>query len=124
MSSWHWLDRYRLHEATEITSRNKASLGEVLRAVLMQQTIQTALGWWWLQGETEEKVNHIQAMATLYPMVSRLLGVAIGTRNASHILAVHGPDVISAAYWWILPVLQFILAMSVLSLTWERPSSY
>ncbi|KAL8770494.1 MAG: hypothetical protein Q9209_003749 [Squamulea sp. 1 TL-2023] len=48
---FHWIDtkdyfpQYRLHTPAEVSSRNKVSRWEVVRDVIIQQVIQTAVGW-------------------------------------------------------------------------------
>ncbi|KAL8727703.1 MAG: hypothetical protein Q9166_005876 [cf. Caloplaca sp. 2 TL-2023] len=48
---FHWIDtkdyfpQYRLHTPAEVSSRNKVSRYEVVRDVVIQQLIQTAVGW-------------------------------------------------------------------------------
>ncbi len=54
---FHWIDtkdyfpQYRLHTPVEVAKRNKVSRWEVIRDVVIQQIIQTAVGW--LLGMTE-----------------------------------------------------------------------
>ncbi|KAI4176535.1 MAG: hypothetical protein LQ348_005973 [Seirophora lacunosa] len=54
---FHWIDtrdyfpQYRLHTPAEVSSRNKVSRWEVVRDVVIQQVVQTAVGW--LLGMTE-----------------------------------------------------------------------
>ena len=48
---FHWIDtndyfpQYRLHTPAEVTKRNKVSRWEVVRDVVIQQVVQTAVGW-------------------------------------------------------------------------------
>jgi sphinganine C4-monooxygenase len=54
---FHWIDtmdyfpQYRLHTPAEVAKRNKVSRWEVVRDVVIQQIVQTAVGW--LLGMTE-----------------------------------------------------------------------
>ncbi|KAL8750655.1 MAG: hypothetical protein Q9184_006346 [Pyrenodesmia sp. 2 TL-2023] len=54
---FHWIDtkdyfpQYRLHTPAEVSSRNRVSRWEVVRDVVIQQVVQTAVGW--LLGMTE-----------------------------------------------------------------------
>ena len=54
---FHWIDtqdyfpQYRLHTPAEVAKRNRVSRWEVIRDVVVQQIIQTAVGW--LLGMTE-----------------------------------------------------------------------
>lgn len=48
---FHWIDtmdyfpQYRLHTPAEVLKRNKVSRWEVIRDVVVQQIVQTAVGW-------------------------------------------------------------------------------
>ena len=48
---FHWIDtkdyfpQYRLHTPAEVSKRNRVSRWEVVRDVLIQQVVQTAVGW-------------------------------------------------------------------------------
>ena len=54
---FHWIDtldyfpQYRLHTPAEVTKRNRVSRWEVVRSVVIQQIVQTAVGW--ILGMTE-----------------------------------------------------------------------
>lgn len=54
---FHWIDtkdyfpQYRLHTPAEVSSRNRVSRWEVVRDVIIQQIVQTIVGW--LLGMTE-----------------------------------------------------------------------
>jgi len=115
-SGWRWLEPYRLHEPPEVTSRNRCSMPEVIRAVLFQQSIQTVLGYVWI--ETPEQQNHVQAMQGLYARIANILQLALGPKSASQLLELHGSSVVSWTYWWIIPTFQFFFAIFVLD-TWE-----
>ena len=48
---FHWIDtmdyfpQYRLHTPAEVTKRNRVSRWEVIKSVVIQQIVQTAVGW-------------------------------------------------------------------------------
>lgn len=48
---FHWIDvmdyfpQYRLHTPAEVLKRNRVSRWEVVRSVIVQQVVQTAVGW-------------------------------------------------------------------------------
>lgn len=46
ISTYNLFSKYRLHTPEEFKTRNRVTAGEVLRSVILQQTIQTALGLW------------------------------------------------------------------------------
>jgi len=118
-SSWHRLDQYRLHEPVEVTSRNKATVGQVLRAVVLQQTIQTALGLWWLDtSEGEADLNHNRAMSELYPILYKLLRISLGSKITERTIALRGPGLLYVVYWWLIPTAQFFTALFIMD-TWQ-----
>ena len=46
ISTYNLFSQYRLHTPEEFKTRNRVTVGEVLRSLILQQTIQTALGLW------------------------------------------------------------------------------
>ena len=46
ISTYNLFSKYRLHTPQEFKTRNRVTVGEVLRSIILQQTIQTALGLW------------------------------------------------------------------------------
>jgi len=116
-SSWSWIRRYQLHEPAEVVTRNRATVGEVIRAVILQQVIQTVLGYFWME-ETAGQTNHGLAMANLSVTLAKVFSLFLGPRLATHILAQHGQAIVSWVYWWGLPSLQFFWAIFIID-TWE-----
>jgi sphinganine C4-monooxygenase len=107
-SGWNWLDKYRIHESAEVMSKNKATKAEVLQAVIFQQAVQTALGWWWIDGRTNPSLaEHCARVDAWRPTVSALLAPALGGK-AAHAWAGDGAYWI---YWWIIPAAQLLFAM-------------
>jgi sphinganine C4-monooxygenase len=118
MSEWSWLDKYRLHESAEVAKRNRASRMDVLIAVVFQQVVQTALGWWWLaESELPTRLEHVERMRALAPTVRTLLAPIIGAKAA----AAREEDTVYFVYWWAIPVVQLLFAMYVTS---RRTISY
>lgn len=83
--------------------------------------MQTILGLLWLAPESEIQktqvfVDHAARMAETYaPWVISLTSVAIGPRNAVHLLSSDGGAVgrriVEFSYWWGYPILQFAAAL-------------
>ena len=46
ISTYDLFSKYRLHTPQEFKTRNRVAVGEVLRSIILQQIIQTALGLW------------------------------------------------------------------------------
>lgn len=84
-------------------------MGEVVRAVVLQQVIQTAVGWWVVSGTDD--TNHGHAMQRLFAVLAVALKLFIGNDSASHILQLHGAAIVFWLYWWIIPTFQFLFAM-------------
>lgn len=101
-SNWAWLNRYRIHDSAEVASRNRASRLTVLLAVLFQQVIQTILGLLWVS-ESPERPDHAAAMRSIAYALSRPLGI-VDAAGA-------GAPLAYLFYWWLLPVVQFFVAM-------------
>ncbi len=110
-SSLGWLEKYRIHEPEAIKRRNKATVPQVIKAVAMQQLIQTLLGWWWLDPTHIDEVDHIRTMLGLYRSVSFLLQCFLDADYYQTFMISNGPRILSAVYWWILPTAQFAVAL-------------
>ncbi|KAG6827701.1 hypothetical protein H0H92_010702 [Tricholoma furcatifolium] len=112
-SGWKWLDKYRIHESQEIKSKNRATPSQVIWAVVLQQVVQTALGYFWLS-EEGRPVNHVEKMQqiTLY---LRPLVLAILSQESSQAVM---PHLVYYVYWWAIPSFQFLSAMFIID-TWQ-----
>ena len=111
-SRWRWIERFRIQESQDAVSRNKTTVGQVVRAVLLQQAIQTVLGWWWLDAsEANLLVNHARAMKDLRPIVSAVLQMFMVQGVAGDALDAHGSALVSVLYWWLIPIGQFLFAL-------------
>jgi sphinganine C4-monooxygenase len=109
---WPALARHRIHDSAEVASKNRATKAEVLRAVIFQQVIQTALGAWWMADEAAHQLvraEHCARAAAWQAPLAKLLAPVLGA-PAAHALAVDGAYFV---YWWAVPVFQFAFAMCV-----------
>ena len=114
ISGWKWLDKYRIHESEEVKTRNLVSVGQVVRAVIFQQALQTALGLWWLEeGPTGDQVDHVANMLKLAPWLARAVTFALGEEMGSQLLASRGADGLYTLYWWAIPSIKFVFGMCV-----------
>ena len=99
--SWSFLDKYRIHPPEEITSRNRVTRAQVVRAVLIQQLGQVVVGLIALHTEADEGIpDHESALRKL-----RERGL---------------PNLASAevVYWILMPILRQVVAVFVLD-AWE-----
>lgn len=106
ISGWKWLEKYRIHESSEVKARNIATRSHVVGFVFLQQVIQTLLGLMWL--DVPEATNHTQNMQDIAVKLRPLLAwVAVEVKSEDNFLYF--------IYWWGIPVFQFIAAMYVVS---------
>jgi len=101
-SNWAWPNRYRIHDSAEVASRNRASRLTVLFAVLFQQVIQTILALLWVS-EPPEPADHAAALRSIAYALARPLGI-VDAAGA-------GAPLAYLIYWWLLPAVQFFVAM-------------
>ncbi|KAI0309626.1 sphingosine hydroxylase [Amylostereum chailletii] len=111
------LERYRLHDSTEVAARNLVSRMEVVRAVIFQQLIQVILAIFWMTTD-EQSVNPPAEMSALADRMLDILQKVIGQEGAVSVLRAGGPELVYYVYWWGIPVFQFFLAMFVMD-TWQ-----
>lgn len=120
VSNWAWLDRYRIHDSAEISTRNRANPPEVFRAVILQQVIQTTLGYLWLS-EVPESPDHSAAMRVVARALSSfgVLSLSPSDEQAYPLLGLFtSPWLSYLIYWYIIPAAQIVIAMVVLD-TWQ-----
>ena len=110
-SNLGWLKKYRIQEPEDIKRRNKATVLQVIKAVVMQQIIQTLLGWWWLDSTDGDEVGHVQILLGLYRRVSIILQYFLDADYYQPFMISIAPRILSIVYWWILPVAQFAVAL-------------
>ena len=113
-SGARWLDAYRIHESEEVKSRNLASRWEVLRAVLLQHVVQTAIGLWWMDVKpVGEQVNHLAATASMAPLVFSTLRGLLGEKVGVQLFATYGHYALYFIYWWAIPALKLLFGTYV-----------
>ena len=113
-ANWEWLRKYRIHESTEVASRNRVTKEQVLVAVVVQQVIQVALGYLWMDenGESGGLIStHVPRMEVLAPTVLRFLGALVGRRFAAYVWLHKAQDLVYYAYWWAIPLAQLLAGL-------------
>lgn len=111
-----YFERMRIHESPEVLARNKASVIDVVKAVVFQQVVQTALGAAWLESEEdilrrEVHVDHLKGMAGLAQPVGQLIMLVLGGRHGEDVIRRHGAAVVQFVYWWGIPTVQLLFAL-------------
>lgn len=105
VSGWKWLEKYRIHESEEVTSKNLVSRSQVLLAVIIQQAIQTALGLLWIQ-EEERIFNHAERIHNISAFFQSFFTHYLGDWGKTMF-----PQISYTIYWWVIPAAQFFFAM-------------
>ncbi|CCM02554.1 uncharacterized protein FIBRA_04657 [Fibroporia radiculosa] len=119
ISNWHWLEKHRIHESAEVKSRNLATRWQVIRAVLLQQLVQTVLGYLWMGEQVSGAgVDHIGNMMRLGLMLMRVLSLTVGENAGGRILESYGAQLLYAIYWWAIPIAKFFFGMFIID-TWQ-----
>ncbi|KAH9933340.1 sphingosine hydroxylase [Fomitopsis serialis] len=110
ISEWKWLDKYRIHESAEVKSRNLVTRSEVIRAVVLQQIVQT-------EKPSGALVDHVGAILRLEPTLARILTWTLGEKWA-HGSRPRRRAAALRAYWWANPVARFFFGMFLID-TWQ-----
>ena len=112
--NWKWLRKYKIHESSEVTSRNKVTKSHVLVAVIVQHIIQVALGYAWLDtnGETGVPIPvHVPRMEAMAPTILRFLEVVVGHQFAAYLWLHKAQDLVYYVYWWSIPLTQLFAGL-------------
>ncbi|KAI5122305.1 hypothetical protein M0805_002381 [Coniferiporia weirii] len=112
-----WLNKYRIHESVEVKARNLVSKSAVLWAVLLQQVIQTALGFYWM-GSGEENLTCLADLQSIKHAVTACTQPVLGEAAALRFLRAYGPAAVKLLYWWGIPSAQLLFAMFCID-TWQ-----
>ena len=114
VTDWRFLDKYRIHDSKEVSSRNRATKMQVVWAVILQQVIQTAAATAAvLVKPHEEAVDFTQEILTLGAKVALWGERIFGAERAEQFLRVYGPEAVWYTYWWGIPLAQLVFAMYV-----------
>jgi len=119
ISEWKWLDKYRIHESAQVKSRNLVTRSEVIRAVILQQVVQTVIGFFWVEERPSGAlVDHVGGILRLEPTLARILTWTLGEKMGARLLDHDGAQLLYAAYWWAFPVARFFFGMFIID-TWQ-----
>lgn len=110
---WKSLEKYRIHDSAEVSSRNLVTRSQVVWAVIFQQIVQTFLGYFWLSDKATETVRHAEKMEGIAYVLLPVVQLA-GSRIGSTVL----PDLVYYTYWWAIPAIQFLFAIFFID-TWQ-----
>jgi len=113
-ADWEWLKKYKIHESSEVTSRNRVTRSQVLAAVIFQQVIQITLGYFWM--DTGAKAGgpistHVPLMEAIAPTVLRSLEALVGRPFAAYLWLHKAQDLVYYVYWWAIPLAQLLAGL-------------
>lgn len=103
------IERYRIHESVADKSKNKVSLGNVIRCIILQQIIQTVLGvavMYWDPVETPSLAKHAYDIQTLHQLTSTAIDRLGFQTNEARMY-----ELATWMYWWAWPAVQMIMAL-------------
>jgi sphinganine C4-monooxygenase len=111
-----YFEARRIHESPEVLSRNRATVRQVITAVMWQHVIQTALGLVWLEDDEtilrrEFYRDDLGNMAGLAPKVGAGVLLLLGNRTGEELLKSHGEALVRWVYWWGIPIFQMVFAL-------------
>jgi sphinganine C4-monooxygenase len=115
LDSLHWpsLERYKLHEPDEVVSKNRVTVKEVIKAVLLQQALQTVLGLLWLEEDDPLKGpfrNHRADLERYGKVLGRVVIAVLGDKVGGNLWRNQGAEWTSWVYWWGVPIGQYLFA--------------
>jgi len=118
VSDSRWLDKYRIHESSEVKERNRASRGQVVAAVVLQHVIQALLAWWWTEEMEADELQELAKIKNIEGLVFRTASLIWSEKQALHFTLLRGEEAVSFVYWWAIPLAQLGFAFFVID-TWQ-----
>lgn len=118
-----YFEKRRIHESPEVLARNKATVWQVVKAVVLQHALQTVLGVIWLEDDAtilkrEVYRDHLGEMASLAPSVANFTILALGHKAGETLLRKHGADIVRLTYWWFIPCARMLFGFFCID-TWQ-----
>ncbi|GJJ77650.1 sphinganine C4-monooxygenase [Entomortierella parvispora] len=115
LKEFAWMEKYRIHDKEEET-RNRVSLPDVIKAVIVQQVLQTALGFIVVVADDSEMVFDDELSLARYQQWINLGVTAAGLQGvvSQTIIA----SMAHLCYFYLESIVRFWVAMAVLD-TWQ-----
>lgn len=111
---WEWLQKHKIHESSEVTSRNRVTKKQVILMVILQQVIQITLAYFWMDPtmETGGPMSvHVPRMEAIAPTVLHALEALFGRHLATLLWRHKAQDLVYYVYWWAIPLAQLIAGL-------------
>ncbi|KAI1309992.1 hypothetical protein EDD11_003910 [Mortierella claussenii] len=110
-----WLEKYRIHDKEEET-RNRVSLSEVIKAVIIQQALQTALGFIVVVADDSEMIFDDELSLARYHKWINFVIASAGLQSV--ISPANIATMAHVCYYYLESLVRFFVAMSILD-TWQ-----
>ncbi len=108
------IEKYRIHEADEVKTRNRVTISQVVWMVLFQQVLQTALALYWLEDDDERYGpfrDHQGEIGAYKQVIVKAAGLLLPTNSlVAADKAGWINKVANVSYWWLVPLAQFLFA--------------
>ncbi|CAG8479335.1 12429_t:CDS:2 [Funneliformis caledonium] len=101
-------EKYRLHSVIETETRNKVSQSEVIRAVLLQQFLQTLLGFLLVVVEDEDVMLDDAVEMLVYQQILKSI---LTTFDKWNVLEPFHNSIVKTVYWYLIPFSRFLFAI-------------
>ncbi|GAA5951922.1 hypothetical protein JCM8115_005278 [Rhodotorula mucilaginosa] len=111
---WDCFERHRIHEPEEVKTKNRVTVPEVIKAVLLQQAIQIATGWVVVTNVEEAQPDPSIALNAWGLRLAHGVVSLAGTKRGGEIMARYGQQAAEFIYWWGVPAIQFVAAAFIL----------
>ncbi|KAF9586376.1 hypothetical protein BGW38_005960 [Lunasporangiospora selenospora] len=112
-----WLEKYRIHDKEEET-RNKVELPDVIRAVIVQQLLQTALGFLVVLADDSEMIFDDEMELAKYERWFETTLSLVGLRALSLVTPARIAMMAHVVYFYLEPLARLSVAMFILD-TWQ-----
>ena len=111
-----YFEARKVHDSPEVLSRNRATISQVVKAVVWQHVLQTILGYLWLEDDEillrkQLERDDLGGMASLTPMVAKGVMLVVGPRTGQDVFKSHGEAIVRWMYWWGMPSAKLFLAL-------------
>jgi sphinganine C4-monooxygenase len=103
-----FFEKYRIHSLIEVETRNKVSMGEVVRAVLLQQFLQTLFGLLLVVVDDDDVLLDDEIEMLGYQQTLEATAKIFGLWN---LFEPYQKIIIETSYWYLIPLSRFLFAM-------------
>jgi len=112
-----WIEKYRINESAEESSRNRVSKKSIILTVMSQQVVQSIIGVLFLEDRVKSH-DHLGEISKIQSTLAAWLLPLLGLNNTVALLSPSNNSLAASIYWWAIPLVQFAWAFFVID-TWQ-----